>query len=693
MARQPRPFEIKHHLRIIALILLVIIMFIAAAMRAFQFQIVEGEKYLQTAQKSSDVTISIMAARGNIIDSKGVPFTHNKAIFNVEFDYSFLRAGTENDIIIRLIELFIMRNEEWVDDLPISKTQPYAFVQGRESDIAKLKKKFRLNDYATADECMVNIYREFGIKKFENDKGRCTHCGKKVDSCDFSDYSEIEARRIAGVRYQMVIADFSTRNRYTFAEDIEPTTVSLLREFSNEFRGMFVVERANRTYVSGDIASHLIGTIGPIYAEELDKYVDLENLSKSEYLYTDLVGKSGIEKAAEKDLKGKNGKLQMSLDADGNIIESLETVTPIQGNTLQLTLNYKLQEEVQRLLAEYITTFNETNKDNKFSESAAVVILDVKTGGVLASVSYPYYDIDDYINNYSEVLNRPGKPLNNKALQGSYRPGSTFKPIVAAAALSEGLINPTSNIFCTFSYQFWGTGEGVYQPKCLSIGHGRQNLNVSEALQHSCNIFFYDTGRRLGIDTINKYAQFFGLGTDTGLEIPNSNGNLSSKEYSQSKGVRWEQGNVVQAAVGQQDTGVTPLQLAIEAMTIANKGKRLNAHLIKAYISPDGEDVISEVEPSIASEFHMTDETYTAITNGMIAAANGIGYPNQVNDFGFDVAIKTGTPEITKERTNSDFIAFFPVDDPKIAISCMVEDGKNSNQLLRRLIEAYNKTK
>lgn len=693
MARQPRPFEIKHHFRIIALILLLIVMFIFASMRAFQFQIVEGKQHLQTAQKSSDVTVGIMAARGNIVDRAGVPFTHNEAVFNVEFDYSFLKSGTENEIISKLITLFKARNEDWIDDMPISKTMPYQFTVGRDTDVARLKKKFRLNDYATADECLENIYREFGIKKFENDKGKCTHCGKKFETCEFVDYPEDMARKIAGVRYQMVIADFSTRNRYVFAEDIEPTTVSLIKEFSNEFRGSFVVEHAKRTYVNGDVASHLIGTIGPIYAEEVEKYINLEDLSKSEYLYTDLVGKSGIEKAAEKELKGKNGKLQISLDADGNIIESLETVTPIQGNTLQLTINYKLQNEVQKVLAEYIKNFNETNKDDKFSESAAIVILDVKTGGVLASVSYPYYDINDYINNYNEVLNRPGKPLNNKALQGSYRPGSTFKPIVAAAALEEKLITPSSEIFCSLVYQYWGSGPTDYQPKCLSIGHGRQDLNVSQALQHSCNIFFYDTGRRLGIDTINKYAQYFGLGVDTGLEIPSITGNLSSKEYSEANGVRWEQGNVVQAAIGQQDTGVTPLQLAVEAMTIANKGKRYSTHLINAYLSPDGKEVVKTVEPKVASEYPMTDEAYKAIVDGMIAAANGVGAPNQVNDFGFDVAIKTGTPEITKTKTNSDFIAFFPADDPKVAISCMVEDGKNSNQILRKLIEAYNRTK
>lgn len=686
MARQSRPFEVKYHLRIIALIILVVVVFVLASMRAFQFQIVEGESHLQTAQKNSDTTITVIAARGEIVDRKGVPFTHNKAVFNIEFDYSFLKAGTENDIIFNLIHLLQKQNEKWIDQLPITEQQPYEFIPDSETDVTRLKKKIGVNEYATANDCMENMYRDFKIKKHETSKGKCTHCGQEFDKCEFEGYEEQFARKILGVRYEMLQADFSVRNRYTFAEDVSPQTVALIREFSDEHRGVYVVERAKRTYVGGEVASHIIGTIGPIYEEDIDKYI---NPDGSDYFRTDLIGKSGIEKAAEADLKGKNGKLRITLDAEGNIIDTIEEVAPIAGKTVQLTLDFAFQKELQQILADYIKEFNETNKEKKFSEGASIVVLDAKTGGVLASVSYPYYDINDYTTNYTEVLNRPGKPLNNKALQGLYRPGSTYKPIVAAAGLDKGLITAQTEVFCTYRYTRWDD----YQPTCLSIGHGRQNLDVAHALEYSCNIFFYDLGWNLGITNQNKYAEYFGLGVDTGLEIPNSKGVLSSKQYSESRGATWVDGGVIQAAIGQQDTGVTPLQMAIEAMTIANKGTRFNAHLIDGWLTNDGAEVISKKETTIASQYDMSDDAFNAITHGMILAANTVGSPYQLTDLGYQVAIKTGSPEYQKGKANNAFIAFAPVNEPEIAISCMVEDGYNTAQLVRRILEAYERTK
>lgn len=685
MPRKLRPFETKYHFRIIALIILVAIVFIAAIMRAFQFQIVDGEAHYKSSLRNSKTTISVMAARGDIVDRKGVPLTHNEAIFNVEFDQAFFIPGSENEIIYNLIRLMEKNSYNWIDELPISPYTPYEFTKDSDSDVARLKAKIDVNDYATANDCMENMYRDFNIKKYETEEEKCTHCGDDFDECTFEGYSEIYARKILGVRYSMLLADFSTRNRYVFAEDISPEIVALIREFSDDYRGVFVVERTKRTYLSGDVASHLIGTIGPIYEDEKEDYL----FKGTDYYYDDLIGKSGIEKACEAELKGKNGEILVTFDSDKNIIDSIETASPIAGKTIQLTLNYEFQKQLQQLVADYIQNFNETNDDDKIATAASVVVLDAKTGDMLASVSYPYYDINDYINNYSEVLNAEGNPLNNRALNGLYRPGSTFKPVVAAAALNQNLVEPDTGIFCTGRYNYW---EDI-SFGCLSINHGRENLNVSEALQHSCNIFFYDTGRRLEIETINKYSEFLGLGVDTGLEIPSEIGNLSSREFSESHNMRWEAANVVQAAIGQMDTAVTPLQMAVEAMTIANKGTRYNVNLIDAILENDGETVYFDKEPTVASNFDMSDEDYVAISSGMTLASHAVGAPNQLTDLGYDVAIKTGTPQVTVEQTNSAFVAFSPVENPEIAISCMVEGGDSTAGLVRQIIDLYEKTK
>lgn len=679
-----KPFEIKHHRRIIALILLVTVIFIFAVMRIFEFQLVNGSDYLNSAEKSSFSKITVTAARGEIVDRNGVPITKNKAIFNVEFDYVFLKQGTENEIIYNLIKLFEKQNEEWIDELPITKTQPYEFIESQTLNIARMKKKIEVNDYTTAQDCLDNMYIDFKLVKFVDKKGNCTHCGEKFEECDFKGYDEETNRKIAGIRYQMLQKDFSRNNRVTIAEDISPQSVIIIKEFSTDYSGVQVVERAKRTYISGETASHLIGSMGPIYAEEYPYY------KSKDYLMNDIVGKNGIEMAFEDELRGKNGTMLVTQDSQGNIVDIKEEVAPVAGKTVKLTIDIKFQEEVQRLLAEYIENYNKTNRDKKISEAASVVVLDVKTGGVLACVSYPYYDINDYSTNYNELATRKDQPLFNRALKGVYRPGSTFKPVVAVAGLLENKVTPTSTITCTGYYRYFSD----YQPGCLQIGHRvGSNLNVSQALNHSCNIFFYDTGRVLGIDSINKYASLMGLGADTGIELGSEKGRLSSPEYSKELGKRWEGGDVIQAAIGQLDTGVTPLQMAVEAMTLANRGTRYNVHIVDQILSNDMKEVISTTTPTVASSFEITSEAFDAISGGMILAGRGVGAPNQLTDLGYDVAIKTGTPEAGEIKTNNGFIAFAPVDNPEIAISCIVENGFNTNQFLRRVLVAYEEAK
>ncbi len=664
-----RPFEIKHHRRIVAMIIFVSVIFLFAAMRAFQFQLVEGASLLATANKSSDSTIVVTAARGEIVDRNGVPLTKNKATFNVEFDYNFMKKrsadetlSTQNQTIYDLIRLFEKRNEKWIDELPITTNKPYKFIDGKEMEVAKLKTKIGVNQYTTAQDCIDNIYEEYKIK----------------------DYSEDYKRKVAGVRYQMLFKDFSRYTpRYTFAEDITPQTVAFMKEFSSDLIGVEIVEKAIRTYVSGDVASHIIGSLGPIYAEEAKYYKD------KGYPMTDLVGKDGIEKALEDVLRGQNGTMKVIKNSKGEIIDIQEETAPVAGRTVQLTLDLNFQKEVQTILADYIKDFNETNKEGKKAEGSSIVVMDVKTGGVLASISYPYYDINEYKTNYSELLKKEGNPLFNRAMFGLYRPGSTFKPVVAAAALTENKITPQTTVFCDGVYHFWDD----YQPKCLSIGHRNVSLNVISALDHSCNVFFYETGRLLGIDKINEYANYFGLGAETGLELSNATGNLSSPAFSAKYDKRWEKGNVVQAAIGQMDTSVTPLQMAIESMTIANKGTRYNAHLVKNILSNDMKQVITPEQIKVASSFKMSDITFDTIKQGMIAASKGVGAPNQLTDLGYDVAVKTGTPQVSPTKTNNAFIAFSPAASPEIAISCMVEDGYGTNKLIRRILLAYEKSK
>ena len=479
-----RQFELKHHRRIIFIIIGISILFILGVSRLFSFQLVQGEEFLKSTQRSSKANVRVSSARGEILDINNIPFTQNKAIFNVEFDYNFMIRGTENEIIDNLIEVFRKNGEIWIDTLPITMSTPYEFKENMDSDIAKLKRVLDVNTYATANDCMEQIFRQTGIKKYENKRGNCTHCGEDYEKCDYKGYDEIASRRIAGVRAGMLSKQFSASNsRYVFCEDVSTELVAVIKELSNYLVGVEIVQKAQRTYVSGDVASHLIGSMGPIFAEEVEEY------RKKGYTINDIVGKSGIEREMEDVLRGQDGNVVMTKNTNGEVVDIEETKIPVAGNNVKLTIDFEFQKQVQIILDNYIRTYNSTNDDDKTIESASVVVLKTDTNGVLASISYPYYDISGYKENYNELLNATGSPLVNYALNGKYRPGSTFKPVVATAGLLEGVLAPDTEIYCGGTYTFWGTEPGDYKPTCLSNGHRNQNMNLDKSLKYSCNIF------------------------------------------------------------------------------------------------------------------------------------------------------------------------------------------------------------
>lgn len=685
--------------RVIILIALCVVMCLSAALRTFQYQIVDGASYLTAAQRGTTTTIEIPAARGEIVDRNGVPLAQNQAAFNVAFSFLSMERESRlvlddektNALIYKLIRMFEAMGEEWIDDLPVSLTTPYAYEADSDTEVSRLKKRVGVNEYATAENCMDWIYRECGIKKYRDSNGNCTHCGKPYDECDYEGYSEEYARKIAGVRYSMLAKDFSAYNtQYTFAEDISAQTVALIKELSDDLPGVQIEETSVRVYTSGDVAPQIIGTLTPMYDKE---YKDIYSKKFADepgkqYKMDDLVGRGGIEAAFEDDLRGTSGTMTVTQNSKGDIIDIQETSAPIAGKTIQLTLDYSLQKELQSQLADYIAWYNATNARHKVSQNAALVILDAKNGGLLTSISYPYYDINDAIENYNEVSDREGHPLVNRALNGLYRPGSTFKPIVAAAGLTEGLITPSYTFFCD-GYHYYYYADSGYTPNCVGTGHkGGANLDATHALHFSCNSFFYDLGRRLGIDTMGEYARYFGLGVDTGLEVSSETGRISKKTDA-----NWEGGNVIQAAIGQMNTNVTPLQMACEAMTIANHGTRYETHLLNAMLDETG-TVVSEYEPTVASSFDLSDEAYEAIAEGMQMVAADLTGGYRVTDLGYDVYIKTGTPQVTTNRTHHCFIGYVMKDgEPEIAIAMMVEDGQTCQRFLRRILLAYDKSK
>lgn len=649
---------------------LLVVVFGIYCVRLFQIQIVEGEYYASQANGLTETKVSIAASRGEILDRYLRPMAVNRTSFSLVIDGAFFPRGTgaearskQNAILLKLTELLQSRGEEWNDTLPITDTEPFQFMEDRESDIAALRKNLGLADYATVENCMTAMIEAYGLEE----------------------YAPAEQRRLAGIQYEMVIRDFSLKNPFVFCNDISRDTAYIIKENNTAYPGVTPQTTPVREYVSGTIAPHLIGTLGPIYPEEY------ESLKDKGYQLNDILGKSGIELAMESSLRGTTGTRVLVRDASGAIVEEYESVPAVAGNSVVLTLDKNLQQTTEDILLAKIAELRaKTGTARKpwvgqDVKSGSVVLLDVKTGGVLVSASVPGYDLSTYSSEYTNLLNDPENPLFNRALYGTFACGSTIKPAVAVAALEEGVITPEDKVIsCDGVYHYY---ENVgFAPKCTGH-HG--SVNVMGALQKSCNVFFFDMGRRLTINPLVNYLTRFGFGVKTGIEIGESAGVLASPENKSD----WVDGDTCQVAIGQLTNRFTPIQLAAYAMQLANDGVRYKTHLVQSVRSYDG-SVESVVEPEVADRLEMNETTINAVRQGMIAVAQsgGTAY-SSFRGASYTVAAKTGTAQ-NGNNDRSDhgvFIAYAPVENPEVAISVVMENGTSTpaHQVARQVLDAY----
>lgn len=664
------PYNRSSRRRLSILAGLLVVIFGIYCVRLFQIQIVEGEYYASQANGLTETKVSIAASRGEILDRYLRPLAVNRTSFSLVIDGAFFPRGTgaearneQNAILLKLTELLESRGEEWNDTLPITKTEPFQFMEDRESDIATLRKNLGLADYATVENCMTAMIEAYGLEE----------------------YTPIEQRRLAGIQYEMVIRDFSLKNPFVFCNDISRDTAYIIKENNTSYPGVTPQTTPVREYVSGTIAPHLIGTLGPIYPEEY------ESLKDKGYQLNDILGKSGIELAMESSLRGTTGTRVLVRDASGAIVEEYESVPAVAGNSVVLTLDKNLQQTTEEIVLAKMTELRAKTGTTKKPwvgqdvKSGSVVLLDVKTGGVLVSASVPGYDLSTYSSEYTNLLNDPENPLFNRALYGTFACGSTIKPAVAVAALEEGVITPGDKaITCDGVYHYY---ENVgFAPRCTGR-HG--SLNVVGALQKSCNVFFFDMGRRLTINPLVTYLTRFGFGVKTGIEIGESAGVLASPENKSD----WVDGDTCQVAIGQLTNRFTPIQLAAYAMQLANDGVRYKTHLVQSVRSYDG-SVETVVEPEIADRLDMSETTINAVREGMIAVtqSGGTAY-SSFRGASYTVAAKTGTAQ-NGNNDRSDhgvFIAYAPVENPEVAISVVMENGTSApaHQVARQVLDAY----
>ncbi len=661
MLNMDRPSGTLSLRRVLALFVVMAVIFGLFSIRLFHIQIIDGEEYAKLAEAGTKTTISIAASRGEILDRNQIPLVSNKTSYAVVLDYNYFPHSSlkeQNDCLLSLVKLLRAQEEEWNDTLPVSQTTPYTFLPDRESGVERLKTTLRMASYATAENCMNQM----------------------IEMYELSDYTEEEQRCLAGIHYNMSVAGFGQRTPYTFAGDISGETMYKILENSDRFPGVDVSTVPVREYVSGETACHIIGSVGPIYAEE---YAEL---SQKGYSYNDLVGKSGIEAAAESYLRGKNGARVLVKNSSGTVTSEEEGIAPTPGQTVILSIDSRLQQTAQDAMDEKVKELRAGAAQGKGKDvkSGAVVMLDVSNGGVMVCASWPSYDLSAYSTQYNELISDEDNPLFNRALYGAFPCGSTFKPGVALAAITEGTIAPTQSINCTKTYMYYAPS---YTPNCLGLHH---NLTVIGALEKSCNYYFYDVGRMLG-SHLFSYLSLYGFGQRTGVEIGESAGVQQTPESLQAVGSTWVPGDYLQLAIGQRGS-YTPIQLAAYTMMIANNGVRYKTHFIHSLRSFDSAtDTV--IQPEVAATVQWSEDAMNYVKQGMVAVGKSGTASSYFASANYSLACKTGTAQ-TGIRGSSDhgtFIAYAPVDNPEVAIAVVMERGTSSASasVARKVLDAY----
>lgn len=669
--------------RLTAMIVIVAFAIGIFVLRLVQYQLVQGEELLEKADAVTNYEFRITAARGDIVDRYGRSLASNASGYNLVINKLML-TGDLNEMLVELIGILMDSGDQWNDQMPIGPAAGggWEFIQQdqprAQKTLEELINYVGLQQYATADQVMEKL----------------------VERYELEDYSAEWQRRLAGVRYQMAAEGFSDVSNFILAKDVSLRTVAVVRERGLTSKGADITETSYRIYEDGTLAPHLLGTVGAIFAEDW-KVVGEDGsvsfpLKEKGYKMNDLIGRSGLEKACEDQLRGKDGIKQVGRDKNGVIVSSSVIKAPQPGLTAVSTLDKDLQKSGNEALERLIKNLQENGKPGKGKEATAgsLVVIDVKTGGILASCTYPSYDSNLYSSRYSEYASDPGLPMLNRPLQGLYEPGSTFKPVVALAGLVDGMITPEEEpVHCGgsgASYNYYVTSGG---PKCEGIGHrSGADLNLYEAIQYSCNTYFYDLGRRLGVDKINDMAKQLGLVGDTGVELPESNGRLTHTDDK-----NFTRGLELMAAIGQGNTAVTPVQLATYGATLANKGVRYKTHYISGYRDSNTGELVKSFDSQVVNKIEGHEDAFNAVEQGMVLAAQSYsalqGYP-------ITLAVKTGSPQRGEyfdpkkgiHYVNSAIVAYGPVEDPQIAIGAVIEyggGGSNLNPLVKDIFNSY----
>lgn len=667
--------------RVVIMGLLFIVASVYYITRLAGIQITNRSEYTSSVQKTYTRTVTIQAQRGEIFDRNGNPLVKNLYSYDLVFDYgSFSRVAVEsNDVILGVIKgLSETGNESkrTESNFPFLGSYPNLIydenLMGDEKFAAKHKRALKaLGLYEdkngnpieyTADELITAIAKKYKLITIDKHE-------KITENYDPETITEL-----LRVRYDMAFAQFSTAEPFVFAKDVELALITYIKE--NDLRGATFSENVTREYVYPGYASHILGRVGQIHAEDLEYY------SEKGYKMNAVVGISGCEQAFEEYLHGTDGTMLIEEDENGYIISQSIKKEPISGGDVWLTIDIDIQKAAEDGLKDNIDYIvkkalaTKGDLDGEDASAGAITAVEVSTGAVLAIASYPTYDLSDF--DYASLAADEATPMLNRTLMGQYQPGSTFKIGVAAAALEEGIITPNTYIKDLGRYTYYDANG----PRCwiyLKNGRTHGTINVVEAIQESCNYFFYDIGRQLTISKINKYSRFYGLGEHTGIELSEYTGILAGPDYRKEAGLgEWYPGDTLQAAIGQSDNLFTPLQISCYISTLVGGGTRYSAHLLDSVRKFYTNEIIYKYEPKVLGTVTLSDTTYKTIMTAMKGVTENGSASRLFRDYPIAMGGKTGTAQVsTKKSDNAIFTAFAPFDNPEIVATCVIEQGNS----------------
>lgn len=666
------------NLRYNIITILVYIVGIVLIVQLFNLQIVNGKEYRETSNTRLSRETVVKAARGSIKDRTGNLLVTTKMGFNVDLYKTKIDTATLNKTILNTIRILESNKDKYINNLPI-KVNPFEFENQDEETQKKWKKGNDINENATAEECFYSLKKEY-----------------KIEQEDIS-----EAYKIMVVRYEIARNGYSSIRPVTIAKDVSRASAVKLGEQSIYFPGISATTEPLVSYPSGSLASHILGYVGNITQAELDGREDT-------YGINDVIGKVGIQYVFEEYLRGQNGIKQLDMSVDGNITDEYITKEAVAGSDVILTIDANLQATTEKALANNIKKiasggFSKTSE----AKAGAAVVMNVKTGEILAMASYPDYEPELFVNGISQKKldeYNKGDNIFNRAISGVYAPGSTFKMITAIAGLETGAITPTEKINDV------GVYKKAHEPACWiwnSYGMTHGWLNVTDAIIHSCNYFFYEVGYRVTIDNIAKYAKYYGLGQKTNVELPmEEEGVVATRDKAKERGDEWQIGETLSAAIGQSYNSYTPIQMAKYISMLANGGKPIDVSIVKSVIDVNGNQISKEeitkfvnaklgLEKQEKEDLNIKKENLEAILKGMkgVTSEKGGTAYSTFADFNIELGGKTGSAQTdVNGKVNGWFVGFAPYDEPEVAVVVLVENagsGSYTAEVARDILQEY----